>query len=134
MSIGVLDSGDTSSSMTFEVNKDKVLTWQSRRRHGAARWTAHEVFAGKPKQEFLGPGLDSDDLEVRLDSALGIDPEAELKKMRTARDTGAVLQFTIGSQFIGDYVLKEVGEDHKRHGRKGELVLAVATLSLEEYV
>lgn len=133
MSIGVLDSGDDSTAIKFEVTKDKVMTWQGLRRRAAARWHAHEVHAGKPKQEFLGPGLDSEDLEVRLDAALGIDPEGELKKMRQVRDAGVVLQFTVGGSLIGDYVLKEVSEEHRRHGRGGELVLALATLALEEY-
>jgi phage protein U len=133
MSLGVLDSGDSATRITFAVTKDQVLTWQELRRRGAARWAQHEVHAGKPKQEFQGPGLESSDLEVRLDRALGVDPGGELEKMRQVRDAGVVLQFTVGGKLIGDFVLKEVDEDHKRHGRKGELITAVARLALEEY-
>lgn len=133
MSLGVLDSGDDATRVTFEVTKDKVRTWQEMRRNGEARWAEHDVFAAKPVSEFIGPGLEGHDLEVRFDAALGLVPDDELKKLRTVRDAGVVLQFTVGGKLIGDYTLRSIDEDHKRHGRQGELVLVVVRLNLKEY-
>ncbi len=128
MSVGVL--GD----IVFEANADKVRTWREARRQGAARWATHEVFSGKPVKEFLGPGLDTIDLEVRLDIELGVIPRDELRKMRISRDTGEVMQFTIGGELVGDFTIQALDETWTRFNRSGVLTTAVVSLHLEEYV
>jgi phage protein U len=126
--IGVL--GD----ITFEANADRVRTWQNARRTGPARWATHDVFAGKPKREFIGPGLSVLSLSVRLDIERGVIPRDELRKMREHRDTGNVLQFTIGGELVGDFTINEVGEEWPRFDRNGVLTTAIVDLQLEEYV
>lgn len=128
MSIGVL--GD----ITFEANADKVRTWQDARRQGSSRWATHDVYGGKPVKEFLGPGLDTIDLSVRLDIERGVIPRDELRKMREARDTGVVLQFTIGGELVGDFSIQSLDETWTRFNRNGVLTTAVVSLHLEEYV
>ena len=127
MSIGVL--GD----ITFETNADKVRTWQEARRSGPARWATHDVWAGKPVLEFIGPGLAQITLSVRLDITKGVVPRDELRKMRDARDTGAVNQFTIGGSLVGDFIIKDVAESWRHMTGKGVLLVADAELMLEEY-
>lgn len=127
MSIGVL------GPLTFEVSADKVRTWQDARRTAPARWATHEVYAGKPVQEFLGPGLASISLSVRLDIERGVIPRDELRAMREQMDTGAVMQFTVGGELVGDFILKDVSEEWRRFSRDGVLTTAVVGLSLEEY-
>jgi len=127
MSIGVL------GPIVFEVNADKVLTFQDASRSGDARWHTHDVFMGKPKQEFIGPGLESFTLQVRLDIALGVIPRDEIRTMREQRDTGAVLQFTLGGELVGEYTLEKISEDFKRWSRTGVLNTAIVSLSLKEY-
>jgi phage protein U len=128
VSIGVL------GPITFEVTSDTVRTWQDMRRSAAARWHVHEVQEGKPRQEFLGPGLDQLRFSVRLDIARGIVPRDELRQMRKQRDTGAVMQLTIGGELVGDFVLKDLDEGLTHVSRDGVLLVATASLSLEEYV
>lgn len=128
MSIGVL--GD----ITFESTADKQRTWESASRSGDARWTTHEVYGGKPVSEFLGPGLSKIELSVRLDLNRGVIPRDELRKMREHRDAGSVLQFTVGDQFVGEYVITNVAETWTHLDRGGVLVVAVVSLSLQEYV
>jgi phage protein U len=127
MSIGVL------GPITFEVNADKVRTWQEAKRSGSARWTTHEVYAGKPKREFIGPGLDRIDLVVRLDATRGVKPKEELQQMREQRDKGNVLQFTVGGELVGDFTIETVDEQWSRVIAGGVLVVAVVNLTLEEY-
>jgi phage protein U len=127
MSIGVL--GD----ITFEATADKQRTWQEASRSGASRWATHDVFAGKPVKEFLGPGLAQIHLSVRLDIQRGVVPRDELRKMRLNRDTGAVLQFTVGGELVGDFVIADVHEEWRRTDRNGVLITVVAGLQLEEY-
>ena len=126
--IGVL--GD----ITFEANADRIRTWMDARRTGPARWATHDVYQGKPKREFLGPGLSIIAFSVRLDIERGVIPRDELRKMRDHRDTGAVLQFTIGGELVGDFTINDCDETWTRFDRNGVLTTAVVGLQLEEYV
>lgn len=119
--------------VTFEVSADKVRTWKSAKRAKSARWHKHNVYAGKPKQEFLGPDLSTINLEVRLDINRGVDPKEEIKEMIEKLDTGEVMQFTVGGELIGDYVFKSVDDDWQRHSSKGEPQIVTVGLSIEEY-
>lgn len=131
MSFGTLGDGDT--KVTFEVSADLVRTWTDLKRSGGARWATHEVFAGKPVKEFIGPGLDTISMSVRLDADRGVKPRDELRNLRSLRDTGAVNQLVIGGELAGDYVLRELSEDLRRFDAKGALLVAIVELSLEEY-
>ncbi|HEX4461537.1 MAG TPA: phage tail protein [Polyangia bacterium] len=127
MSIGVL------GPITFEVSADLVRTWQEAKRSGGARWAKHDVFGGQPVKEFIGPDLEQMNLSVRLDSQFGLVPSDELKQMRLQRDTGAVMQLTMGGELIGDFTLEHIDEDQRRFGRDGTLLMAIVSLTLEEY-
>lgn len=127
MSIGVL------GPITFEVSADLMRTWQDARRTAAARWATHDVFQNKPKKEFLGPGLSRINLTIRLDIERGIVPRDEIRQMRDLMDSGAVSQFTVGGELVGDFVVDGVDEDWRRMSRTGVLTNAVVSLVLEEY-
>lgn len=126
MSIGVL------GPITFEVTADKVRTWQEARRSTTARWATHDVYAGKPKKEFIGPGLSKITLSVRLDSQFGLVPTDELKQMKDQMDSGSVLQFTVGGELLGDFSIENMDEELKRFDRTGVLTTAIVALTLEE--
>lgn len=128
MSIGVL------GPITLEVSADKVLTWQDAKRATPARWATHEVYAGKPVQEFIGPGLGLINLSVRLDIERGVVPRDVIRQLRDLLNTGAVNQFTVGGELVGDFILKNLDEEWKRFSRNGVLTTAIVVLSLEEYV
>lgn len=128
MSLGTL--GD---AIVFEVSSSKILTWMNARRSQAPRWHKHEVYGAKPVQEFVGPDLDGFTMAIRLDINHGVDPEDQLKKIRDKAKAGEVLQFTIGGSLIGDFIIKNVGEELRRFSRGGTLVVADVDLTLEEY-
>lgn len=127
MSIGVL------GPITFEVSADKVRTWQEAKRAATARWATHDVYQGKPRKEFIGPGLAKINLTVRLDIDRGIVPRDELRQMRDLMNTGAVNQFTVGGELVGDFSVENVDETWTRMSRTGVLITAVVNLTLEEY-
>lgn len=126
-SIGVL------GPITFEVNPDKVRTWQEAKRSATARWATHDVYAGKPVKEFIGPGLAKINLTVRLDIERGVIPRDEIRQMRELMGTGAVSQFTVGDQLVGQFSIESVDEEWKRFSREGVLTTAIVSLTLEEY-
>ncbi len=133
MSIGVLQIDDA-TSIAFEVNADRIRTWQDMRRQAEARWHSHDVYQGKPRLEFLGPGLATLSFSVRLDIDRGVIPRDELRLLREQVTSGTVLQFTIGSDLVGDFVLKGMSESLDRFNREGVLTKATVNLTLEEFV
>jgi len=121
-------------NIVFETSADLIRTWQQMSRKGSARFAEHVVAEGKPRLEFLGPGLEELTLAVRLDAQLGLDPASELESMRAVRDFGEEQSLVVGGMVIGKFVLEEIGEEHRRHDGRGRLLLAEATLKLKEYV
>jgi phage protein U len=120
-------------NIVFEASADKVRTWQKFQRKGAARFAEHPVLGGKPRLESLGPALDTIDLQIRLDSQLGLTPLAEIEALRTIKDSGEEQHLIIGGQPWGKFVLVDLNEDHVRHGKDGLLLLAIIDLQLKEY-
>jgi phage protein U len=127
MSIAVL------GPVTFEVNADKVRTWQEASRETGARFAKHDVFEGKPKLEFIGPDLATIQLSVRLDMERGVVPRDEIRTLHAEREKGSVLQFTVGGELVGDFVLRSVREDWRWFSRDGVLTKAIVSITLEEY-
>jgi phage protein U len=131
MSFAVLAAGQ--ERIPFEASGDRVRTWQEAKRDAAARWVAHEVFQGKPVQEFIGPGLWRLNLVIRLDIAYGVVPRDELRRLRKLMDDGIVMQFTVGGDLVGDCVIKSLEDTWNHLHRTGVLTVATAALALEEY-
>jgi phage protein U len=122
----------------FEVSSSRHLTFHDAQRSAEARWTEHEVFAGKPLSEFLGPGLATINLSVRLDITKGVVPIDELKRLRLAMDTGEVLQFTLGDangggELVGDFTIRAVSEGWRAITNRGVIAIAQAAIQLREY-
>lgn len=128
MSIGVL------GPIVFEVSAEKMRTWREAKRAASARWATQEVFEGKPVKQFIGPGLSKINLSVRLDIERGVIPRDEIRQMRLQMDTGAVLQFTVGGELVGDFAINDVDEEWRHFSRTGVLLIADIALTLEEYV
>jgi hypothetical protein len=131
MSLAVLGTG--SDAIVFEASGDRIRTWMEARRTAAARWATHEVYGAKPKREFLGPGLSSITLTVRLDITRGVVPRDEIRKMRAFMDAGTVLQFTVGGELVGDFTINDVDDSWPRVTQHGVLMTALVGLKLEEY-
>ena len=127
MSIGVL------GPFAFEVSEDKIRTWQEAKRAASSRWETHNVYAGKPKREFIGPGLARITLSVRLDIERGVVPRDELRQMREKMDQGEVMQFTVGGELVGDFTIENLDEEWRRMSRTGVLTTAIVNITIEEY-
>lgn len=119
--------------VTFETSSDRIRTWSSASRSGAARWTEHVVHLGKPLREFLGPGLDTVSMQVRLDMAHGVTPKDELVTLREQRDLGAYHDLVIGDRVEGSFSLDDIREDWTRTVANGVLRIAIVTLTFKEY-
>ena len=133
MSLATLSGGANEISVTFEVSADKVRTWSDAKLSGKARWATHDVHLAPPVREFLGPGLSSLSLSVRLDAAHGLIVKDELANLRALRDLGQVVTFVVGGETIADFVLDGLAETWIRTDGQGAIMAAQVELSLEEY-
>jgi len=137
--------------LVFEVSGERVLTWQEFVRKGEGRWAQHDVFAGKPRPEFIGPGLDELSMTVLLTASQrgvvfldersgfqaasrGLVPLDEIKYLREQRDLGAVHRLVVGGELVFECTLGALVERHKRWDARAVLLSAVVELTFKEYV
>ncbi|KHF33395.1 phage tail protein [Paenibacillus sp. USDA918EY] len=128
--VGVL--GD----IVFIVTSYKVRTFESLTRTSNDRWANNDIIHKKPRSQFLGPGLDTFDLTVRVDARLGLNPRAEVDKLVKYSREGKVMKFTVGGKGMGVDRVKIISltQNWERLDNRGNLISATYSLTLEEYV
>lgn len=124
----------TLGDITFTVSADTIRTFTNLTRSNTARYAQHDVIGQKPVLEFLGPGLDTITLPVRLDISYGLNPQAEINAMREAMKTGTRSAFIVGGKFLGDFVIESVSDTWETTSNRGNLIKASVSLSLKESV
>jgi len=120
--------------VTFEVSEERVRSWRDFQRSGKARWAAHELVQEKPVLQHVGPDLEEIKFSVRFDVAQGMNPTAEIDKLRKLRDAAEPQTLTIGGKPLGKFALESLEESHNWFDNRGALLGASVTLSLKEYV
>lgn len=128
--VGVL--GD----IVFIVTSYKVRTFESLTRTSNDRWANNDIIHKKPRSQFLGPGLDTFDLTVRVDARLGLNPRAEVDKLVKYSREGKVMKFTVGGKGMGVDRVKIISltQNWEHLDNRGNLLSATYSLTLEEYV
>ena len=119
--------------LVFQVSDKRARTFRDAQREGTARWATHDHLAGGFRREFLGWSPQTLSLTVDLRSDLGVDPPAELARLRLAKDTGAVEPLILGDEYLGDFALVALADTWETVDARGRIQAATATLSLEEY-
>lgn len=127
--IGVL--GD----IVFIVTSNKIRTFENFTRTSADRWASNEIIHKKPRSQYLGPGLDTFDLTVRVDARLGLNPRKEVDKLVGYSRDGKVMKLSIGGKGMGvDRVkITNLVQNWEKIDNRGNLISATYTLTLEEY-
>lgn len=98
-----------------------------------ADYAQHALIQGKPRSEWVGDGLDELTLELTL-HALLVDPEAQIRRLKTAVRAHEPLPYVLGSgDYRGVYLLAEVGTATRRTDAQGRLISATVSVSLLEY-
>ncbi|MEK4713480.1 phage tail protein [Sporosarcina sp. FSL K6-5500] len=122
--------------IVFAVSESQVKTFDGLSRTEAGRWAKHDVVGKKPIAEFLGPDLSTLAFTMRFDVMHGINPRKESDDLiRMARD-GKAYQFILGGRRfgLGKWSLQDVKVDFLRVDNRGNVLVAQAAVSLEEYV
>ena len=122
----------TLGDAVFQASTDKVYTFQGLGRSAPGRYQQHDVVGQKPVLEFIGPGLEQISFDMRFDVGLGINPIAEIDKLRAARDAATIMPLTIGGSFLGDWIIEDVKDSWDRVDNRGTLLVASVSVSLKE--
>jgi phage protein U len=122
--------------IVFIVTDYKIRTFTDFRRTSNDRWAANEIINQKPRSQFLGPGLDTIDLTVRVDASYGLNPRQEVDKLVDYSRKGKVMPFIIGNKGLGVkwWKITNLTQEWRNVNNKGQLLSASYSLTLEEYV
>lgn len=126
----------TLGGLVFEASAARTLTPNAMTRTVSSRAVAHETIGGKPRTEFLGPGLQTVQIDILLRADLGTKPRATLEQLERMVETGEVNKLVIGGRPVGQNKFRVTGtsETWNHVFRGGELFSASVTLDLEEYL
>ena len=83
------------AGISFSVSESRVQTFSEMTRETASRWNTHEVIGAKPKQEFLGPDLDSMSFSMTLSAWRGVSPLQMAQRLRQFCSDGEVVQASV---------------------------------------
>lgn len=122
--------------VVFTVSEKQVKTFDALSRTESGRWTKHDVFLKKPVSEFLGPDLSQLSFTMHFNAMHGVNPRKETDTLiRMARE-GQVHAFLLGGRRFGlsKFALKSVKVDFKHVDNRGNVIVAEASVTLEEYV
>lgn len=119
--------------IAFTASDGRVFTFSSLSGQAEARYAEHDVIGKKPKLEFIGPGIKSFSMSIRLDVGLGVNPLTQITNLEAVRDSGTAVPLVIGDNYKGDYVIDSISEDYRSHDSAGRLLLANVILNLKEY-
>jgi len=120
--------------VVFQVSEEVLSLVKDVRRKTAARTEEHQVVGAKPRLEFLSPELAETSFKVFWHRAFGVNPRAELQRLRVLCEAGAAQRLILGGENFGKHMLTEVSESWLRSGPDGAPLVAEASLTLKEYV
>lgn len=128
--------GNWGETISFEVSEEKVLTFNDFSRAVNSRWNDHDIINGKPRSEYVGPGLSNISFNITLSAAEGVNPRETLEALEKAAEEGRVEYLYIGGKKVGENKMKleSISETWDALIENGLLVKASASLSFSEYV
>lgn len=112
-----------------------VRTFDEWTRGSEGRWAKHDLMGEKPVLEFLGPDVEEISFKMLFRSDLGVDPRAEIERLRQMRDEGAVFPLVLGNQTVGEnfWVLKSLSSQVTYWNKYGQPLSAEVSVTLQEY-
>lgn len=121
--------------IVFIVSNKKILSYEDFQRIISPRWKEHNVLANKPLLEFEGPGADEISFTIVLSAGMGINPEAQMAKIRDFARRGKKALFIRGGKpiSINHWVIDKAVERHQITDNKGNILKMAVELSLKEH-
>ncbi len=94
----------------------------------------HQVTGGKPRTEFIAPTLTDISFSITLMAGHGVNPMAEVEKLRGLCERGEAHRLMIGGRNLGKYLVTEVADDWEKTLGDGRVTVARVKVSFKEYL
>lgn len=118
--------------VAFEVNTDRIFTWNDCVRDRKTEYAEHKVLDGKAHLQLLGQGLDEFSLAITLDCNWCA-PEREMQKLDAMQEDGKAYRLILGGRIFGAFVLESQMQNRARTDGQGRVMVAHVQLKLKEY-
>lgn len=116
----------------FICSDRRTLTFSNLGKKKAARFATHNIIGQKPVLEYLGPDADTIQMNIRLDSWLGVPPSAGLIAFERMIESGQPNLLLIGMAYHGQFVITAMDEGHRHITGSGITRIADIQLELKE--
>ena len=126
----------TLGPVTFVVSARNIRTFTDLSLSHSAKYSEHSITGKKGLLEFVGFGVDSVSMTIRLAYEYGIKPMEELRTLRKMFVNRVVFNFVLDGQPVGDnmWVLTDLNEKLEQFTNDGKLRSATVDVKLKEYV
>ena len=130
--IGIL--GDIPFFLNFDGSTIKGMNFKELKKNGRTNYQKHRRRNQKPVLELVDFSLEKLNLETTLRSDLGIKPRELLKKVVAYAGSGEVLEFILGEESLGKFVIASYEAGFEYITDRGRVRKIDVTLSMEEYI
>lgn len=120
----------------FETSDKKILNFTDMSREASSRFATHELIGQKPKDEFIGPGLDTISFTINLNASFGVNVRQELDKWIELVRNGMAHTLVVGGKKLGvdKWKIKSVSESFGTIFQQGQIYSGKINVNLEEYI
>ena len=123
-------------SIPFLASADMVRTVDNLQWSGSARYATHQRHLDHALTEFVGIDPEKITFSVILSTELGVDPVTERRRLRSYKNSGTAVPFTIGRTAYGSYrwTVLSYSAKMQSYDRGGNVTHATVTVTLQEYL
>jgi phage protein U len=124
------------SSKVFQVNSNKMYTFQEFQYTSSLQTDKQDVAGSKPSTYNKGPDLDSMSFKLVLDVAFGVNPRKEWDSWKAIMNSGMAYPFILGGRALGSYkwLLTSVSPSNVVLDGKGNILSLELDLKFDEFV
>lgn len=120
----------------FEVSFEKIRTFSDMQIQRGAKYAEHSIHGCKALLEFTGFSPASLSLKIKIDAALGVDPQEELDALHEILNKHEAVPFILDGEPQGEglWVLESLDENYEVINNKGTFISVETSLKLKEYI
>ncbi len=119
--------------IVFSVSTNAVKTFNDFKRTASPKFASHGRHLKDTLLEFTGNDPDKISFSMLFSVYLGIDPQAEIKKLKSAAHKGKIMYLVIGRESFGNWVITGLSEGREHIDNKGNTLVAKVDISLTAY-
>jgi len=126
----------TFGNIAFAVSSRQVNTFDNMQWSNSARFASHDRHMRSTLLEFTGTNAGDITFDMYFSAYLGINPDAEIKKVLTMLRSGRAERLIIGRRAYGRnrWVIVSTSKGLERFDGSGNLLVASIGVTLKEYL